>query len=130
MNDAEAATALELYFYDNWIETEVYFNQVPANPADGDEFVAFWVLPATTIQVGLGATPGFRSACVVQVDVNVPAGTGTRRAIELGDQVSELFLGKQIDGVTIRDKFVNEIVVEGFYRRILSFNGYYDQTVS
>ena len=130
MTDEYATIVLEDYFNENWVDTDIYFNQVPRNPVAGDEFVAFLVLPAGTIQVGLGATPEFRSACVIQVDVNIPAGTGTRRAIGLGDQVSELFLGKQIDGVTIRDKSVNEIEVEGFYRRIISFNGFYDQSTS
>lgn len=130
MTDAEAARALEIYFNSNWSTTDIFFNQVPANPPEDTEFVSFWVLPSGTMQVGLGSSPEFRTACVIQIDVNVPVGTGTRRAIELGDQVSTLFLGQQISGITVRNKSVGELVVEEFYRRVVRFEGYYDHTLT
>lgn len=127
MTDAEAVAALETYFASNWTETDIFFNQVPGNPVSGTEFVSFWVFNSSTYQTAIATNPEFRTGCVIQVDINIPAGTGTRRAIALGDQVSALFLGKQVSGVTIRDKFVSEVVVEDFYRRVISFNGYYAQ---
>ena len=130
MTDQEAVETLESYFNERWVETDIFFSQVPRNPVSGTEFVSFAVLPVLTSQVGIGTYPEFRAFCIVQIDVNIPSGTGTRRAIELGDQVSELFLGKQIDGVTVRDKSVSELVIEDFYRRIIRFNCHYDQTTS
>ena len=130
MTDADAARYLESYFYTNWTATEKFFNEVPDKPTIGTEFASFWVIPAMTYQTGLGGSPEYRANCIVQIDINVPSRTGTRRAIELGDQVSELFLGKQIDGITVRDKSARTLEVGSFYRRVVSFNCYYDYTSS
>ncbi len=130
MTDADAARYLESYFNTSWTATEKFFNMVPDKPTVGVEFASFWVIPSTTYQTGLGGSPEYRAGSIIQVDINVPARTGTRRAIELGDQVSGLFLGKQIDGITVRDKTVAAFEIESFYRRVVSFNCYYNYTTS
>ena len=128
MTEEEVNKTIEEYFGDNWVDTEIFYNQAPQKTSEGTEFVSLWIIPGGTVQVSTGSIAGWRGTCIIQVDVNIPSRTGTRRAVELGDQVSGLFLGKSLSGVTIRDKVIFETVVGDFFRRSIRFNGFYTYT--
>jgi len=129
MSDADAHKALEVYFDNNWTETDKFFQQVPAFQDVRTEFVVFKVLFASANAMSIAGDPKFRTSLLVEVSINIPARTGTRRAVELGDQVSNLFLGKEIEGITFRDKMVYQTAIEDWYRMVVSFNGYYDYDI-
>lgn len=153
MTEAEVCAAIESYFETNWSATPILYDQVPGSlgaytsssvgwdESYGDQwdeaFGADWaagavvtlrVVFAGTNQTSIGTNPGWRGACLIQFDINTPLRTGTRRAVELGDQVSELFLGKDLSGVTVRDKVIFQTVLGSFYRRVIRFNGFYTYT--
>ena len=125
LTESEATVAVETHFHSNWVETNIFWNQVPEFPTVGTEFVSFWMVPAGTLPSTIGNYAEFRARCIVQIDINVPASTGTRRAVELGDQVSALFLGVDVGGIIFNEKNIHQTVVGGFHRRILRFSGYY-----
>ena len=125
LTDAEATAAVETHFQINWVETNIFWNESPEFPLAGTEFISFWMVPAGTLPTSIGDSPEFRARCIVQIDVNVPASTGTRRAVELGDQVSALFLGKDVGGIVFNEKNVHQTIVGEFFRHILRFSGYY-----
>ena len=153
MTETEVYAAIESYFEANWSETPIFYDQVPAKMEeavssseyweaefgegweeafgedwDGRSFVALRIFTAGTVQVSTGSTAEWRGACIIQVEINIPLRTGTRRAVKLGDQVSVLFLGKDLSGVTVRDKVTHQRTVGNFYRRVIRFNGFYAYT--
>ena len=128
MTETEVHAVIESYLEENWVDTSIFFHQVPDFPDAAEEFISLWIIPGGTVQMSVGSTPGWRGVCIIQIDVNIPSRMGTRRAVELGDQVSELFLGKDLSGITVRDKVIHEKVIGDYHRRSIRFNGFYTYT--
>jgi len=156
MTETEVCAAVETYLDTNWAETPILFDQVLDRPDDhivdltswdeefGDawdkmygaswrtnltgEYVSLKIISAGTVQTAVGSFPEWRGSCILDISINVPSGTGTRRAVKLGDQISELFLGQDLDGITVRDKVIYQTIVGRFYRRTVRFNGFYTYT--
>ena len=49
LTESEATVAVETHFHSNWVETNIFWNQVPEFPTVGTEFVSFWMVPAGTL---------------------------------------------------------------------------------
>lgn len=125
LSDANAHKALETYFNSNWTATDKFFQEVPDFPSVRTEFVVFKVLWASSNAVSMADGAKYRTGVIVEIAINVPSRTGARRAATLGDQVSSLFLGKQVEGIVFRDKMTHQTEIGDWFRLVVSFNGYY-----
>ena len=81
-------------------------------PADGSPYIAFSVLRGQSGQSGmLSATQArFRHPGVVQIDVVIGKGKGSRIALELVDEIAAIFRGQNVSGIIFRAPDVSQIL--------------------
>lgn len=119
---------LESYFNTNWSTTPIQFENVKFDvPANQAEYVRFRVLPGNSQLAGYRGGTGqglWRHFGIVQIDIYVPIGAGTKRGLELADMVSALFRGKRISDVLIRDLSIAKPQSEQGYFRVVLTCGY------
>lgn len=70
-------------------------------PQDGAPFVAFAILRGQSTQVGVVSSTKarFRHPGIVQVDVNIAKGKGTRLGVLLVDEIAAIFRGQLVSGI-------------------------------
>lgn len=103
MSFAKERAVLESYFHDNWTETEVAYDNVDFDPST-DAWVRFKIQNGDSVQADINhSNPLYRHIGVVMVQVFVPVKSGTNRARELADTVSNMFRRVQPGhGITLR----------------------------
>lgn len=80
-------------------------------PGDGSPYLAFAVIRGQSTQMGKVSTAKarFRHPGIVQIDVNIAKGKGTRIATLLVDEIAAIFRGKIISGIIFRAPDVRRI---------------------
>jgi len=121
--------SVEQRLKDNWATTPIVFEDTTYRPSQNQAFVELKIIPGITQQVTVGATNNcFRSEDIIQVEINVPSGSGTITLSQYADSIISIFKGQAFDGITVRgfsgpDKFE----VEGYTRWIISFYCWRDE---
>lgn len=104
MTIADISEVVESYFYSNWTQTPIAWQNVPFN-ADAEEWVRFSHLPDTTQTEEIGEEAiGMREGVVI-IQVFTKAGTGSRTGANLASQVEALFHLKDINGVKFKSAY-------------------------
>ncbi len=79
-------------------------NQAFDPPADGGIFLSLSILRGQSTQAGMvgGGVAMYRHPGIVQIDVSIAQGKGTRVGLELVDEIALIFRGKNISGIIFR----------------------------
>lgn len=89
-----------------------YFNIDFTPPADGSPYLVFAILRGQSAVAGMaGAGQNrYRHPGIVQIDVNIAQGKGSRIALELVDEAAAIFRGKVVDGIRFSAPDVREML--------------------
>ena len=97
----DAAQVLETTFKDNWSFTDIHWDGSPPQDAPQDRpYVVFSVHESDAYQVGMPFVA--RCTGMLLVNVNSPAGWGTRTGRDLADKAVTIFAGRKYGPVTCR----------------------------
>jgi len=97
MTFLEEKVLIETTFKNEWTETPVVFENVVAPMAK--EWVRLTIQPAAGKQMTLGDNPEFQHTSVMFIQVFVPIGAGSGRALQLVDIIDGLFRNRQLEGL-------------------------------
>ncbi|MEQ8396515.1 phage tail terminator-like protein [Thalassobaculum sp.] len=102
MRHAEARAEIETRFASVWTATPVAFENVAFEPpADDTAWVRLAVANDGAVLSSIGGPPRrWRCHGRVRVEINVPAGSGSRSALELADQALDLFASWPVSSLT------------------------------
>lgn len=120
MRHAEARAEIETRFAAAWTATPVAYENVAFQPpAAGAARVRLAVASDGATLASIGGPPR-RWRCLgrVVLDIEVPAGTGSRGALALADQALDLFAGWPASGLTFLAGAPGPAVQEGDLYRL------------
>ena len=117
-------SSLEGYIETNWTTTPISYEEVPYIPTAGTAFIEVWVNDGGSTHAAMPNTQRF--AGVLQIDINVPKGSGTATARTYADTIIGLFNGKQVDSITFRDLRVHKDPSGEWYTLSLAWEWYVD----
>ena len=80
-------------------------------PADGGPFAVFAILRGQSTTAGMagGGNNRYRHPGVVQIDISISEGKGSRIALTLADEVAAIFRGQNVSGIIFRAPALAEI---------------------
>lgn len=106
--------ALAAHFESEWDdETPIAWPNADFDPPDGAPWVRFTLRSADANQADMAPDPRFRHDGAVIVQVFVPKGAGSGRALELGDRAAALFRATTIGPAVFRAPRIDEIGDDG-----------------
>lgn len=88
-----------------------HFNRDFDPPADGGPYLKFFILRGTSATASLnsGNVQRYRHPGLVQIDIVISQGKGSRIGLDLVDEVAAIFRGQNIGGIIFRAPDVTEI---------------------
>jgi hypothetical protein len=102
-------------------------------PANGDPFVAVSIINGQSAQSGMigGGQAQYRHPGVLQIDISIAKGKGTKVARLLVDEVATIFRGQIVSGIVFRAPAVRRMLEPetSRVRFIVSFTFHRDETL-
>jgi hypothetical protein len=105
------------------------WGDVKYDPPEDTPWVRLTILPGQQAQASMGKQRLFRRNGVVVVDIFVPAGSGDGRAKELGDAVTNIFMGRTVSGVIFRATSLERVQVDGAWTQYSASTPYQADSV-
>lgn len=108
---------LETYIKNNLTGTNIVFeNQSQDNKVS--EWVRVNILNPASNQVSLGNTPYYRYVGLLIFQIFIKPNTGSGRAMEIADQITSLFRGLTISGMTFKPPVVDPVGESGGWYQV------------
>lgn len=107
MNYLQEKIAIESFFSGNWVSTEIAFENGPS--PDADEWVRISIQNGEAFQASLGDSPAFRYPGMVFIQIFTRKDGGSGRALELADELNDLFKLTVVDGIVFKVPQIKKI---------------------
>ena len=92
--------SIETRLNGNWTDTPIAYENTPFTPEKGEPFIAPYILTGEGEQASLGSVAVNRWYGLLDIALFVPLDSGTKRAMELVDQLIKLFYHYEVGGLT------------------------------
>lgn len=110
-------SALESFIQTNLTGTNLVFeNQSQGNKVT--EWVRVNILNPDNRQISLGSNPYFRYLGLLIFQIFIKPNTGSGRAMEIADQITTLFRGQTISGMTFKPPVIDPVGESGGWYQI------------
>jgi hypothetical protein len=110
-------STLESFIQANLVGTNVVFeNQSQGNKVS--EWVRVNILNPDSRQISLGNNPYFRYLGLLIFQIFIKPNVGSGRAMEIADQITALFRGKTISGMTFKPPVINPVGESGGWYQV------------
>lgn len=108
-------STIESHIASNWTETAVQYENVDLNTDSLNEYISIHVLSGEGVQATLGDIGEYKVTGVLVVIIFTELGTGSKRAKELADTMSDLFRGAKINDITFKVPSGTRVAFSGSY---------------
>lgn len=115
MSFSSVRATIETHISDNWTATPVAYDNVDLDTSGLSEYISINLVEGDNVQATLGDIGTYQAVGVLVIMIFTDKGIGSSRARQLADQLSSLFRGSKIDGMTFKVPSAKRIIYGSDY---------------